>query len=116
MTVYAPTYDPLIVAARSEERTQSLQRVLKQLLGAIGVLAVVSVLLDQLLRHGLPLLGGDGGSSGGGAGGEPTPTPSPPPELIFDLPPGVVVFIGGLFVLLAVGAWVWYRSHSNPFE
>lgn len=107
MTVYAPMYVPLIIAAQSEEPTQSIQRVLKQLLGAIGVLAVVSVLLDQLLRHGLPILGGDDGSSGGGAGDEPTPMPSPPPEFIFDLPPGVVVLIDGLFVLLAVGVWVW---------
>lgn len=88
MTVYAPTYDPLIVAARSQERTQSLQRVLKQLLGAVSVLAVLSVIIDQLLRRGLPILGEDGGSSGGGAGGEPTPTPTPPPEFLPELPPG----------------------------
>lgn len=114
MTVYAPTYDPLIVAARSEERTQSLQRVLKQLLGAVGVLAVLSVIIDQLLRRGLPILGEDGGSSGGGAGGEPTPTPTQPPEFLPELPPGVLVFIIGLLVLVGVGTWVWYQSQTEP--
>jgi len=114
MTVYAPTYDPLIVAARSEERTQTLQRVLKQLLGAVGVLAILSVIIDQLLRRGFPILGEDEGVSGGGAGGEPTPTPTRPPELIPELPPGVLVFIAGLCVLLVVGVWFWYRSRTDP--
>lgn len=116
MTVYAPTYDPLIVAARSEERTQSLQRALKQLLGAVGVLAVLSVIIDQFLRRGLPILGDDGVSGGGGAGGEPTPTPTRPPEFIPELQPGMLVFIGGLFVLLVVMGWYWYRERADRYR
>lgn len=114
MTVYAPTYDPLIVAARSEERTKTLKRVLKQLLGAVGVLAVLSVIVDHLLRRGLPVLGGEiEGVNGGGAGGEPTPTPTHPPEFILEFSPGVLVFLTGLFVLLIVAAWFWYRFRTD---
>ncbi|MFB6210889.1 MAG: ArsR/SmtB family transcription factor [Halobacteriales archaeon] len=68
MKVYAPTNDPLVVAAGQEESTGALRGALKRLLGAIGVLGIASLVLDQGIRTlGVP---GPTAMSGGGGGGD----------------------------------------------
>lgn len=47
MTVYAPTSDPLIVTAGREERTTVLKQALSRIVGAIGVLAIASALINR---------------------------------------------------------------------
>ncbi len=123
MDVFAPADQPLVVFAGGTEDESTLRTALSRLLGAIALLAAGSVLVQYLLS-GLPFLGGDGeptaGGDGGGpsiavnGGGTPTPQATPEPDLFrtaadgtAGLPPGLLFFAGGLFVL-AVVVTVWY--------
>jgi DNA-binding transcriptional ArsR family regulator len=71
MTVYAPTNEPLVVAAGPEDQTSVLRSALGRLVGALGVLGIASLLVDRIARFGpaglLPF-GGTGGADGGDAG------------------------------------------------
>lgn len=72
MTVYAPTNEPLVVAAGPEEQTSVLRSALSRLVGALGVLGLASLFVDWLARSGLgglSLFGGTGSADSGG--GEP---------------------------------------------
>lgn len=51
MTVYAPTSEPLVLAAGQEEQTFTLRKALRQFIGALGVLAFASILFDRLLSR-----------------------------------------------------------------
>jgi DNA-binding transcriptional ArsR family regulator len=123
MDVFAPADQPLVVFAGGTEDESTLRTALSRLLGAVALLAAGSVLVQYLVAD-LPFLGGGGEPTGGGDGGGPsiamdggaTPTPqaTPEPEIartVADgaagLPPGVLFFAGGLFVL-AVVVTVWY--------
>ncbi|MFB6300500.1 MAG: ArsR/SmtB family transcription factor [Halobacteriales archaeon] len=83
MKVYAPTNEPLVVAAGQEESTGALKGALKRLLGAIGLLGIASLVLDRSLRTlGVPSPtversgGGAGGDGGDSAGAEELTTES----------------------------------------
>lgn len=72
MTVYAPTCEPLVVAAGPEEQTSIIRSALSRLVGALAVLGIASLLVDRLARFGLAgLLPGAGAA--GDAGGPATP-------------------------------------------
>ncbi|MFC6988810.1 ArsR/SmtB family transcription factor [Haloplanus sp. GCM10025708] len=111
MKVYAPADKPLVVFAGSESESDGLQSALKSLLGGVAVLGVVSALVQFYLR-GLPFgtaAGGADVSTTGDAGGGQMGTmavetaASTGPQI----PPGLLVFLGG-FVVLAVLTGVWY--------
>jgi DNA-binding transcriptional ArsR family regulator len=121
MDVFAPADQPLVVFAGGSEDESTLRTALSRLLGAVALLAAGSVLVQYLLS-GFPFLGGEGEPAAGGDGGGPsiamnggaTPTPQATPEAArtaadgaAGLPPGVLFFAGGLFVL-AVVVTVWY--------
>ena len=53
MTVYAPTNEPLVVAAGREESTGILREALQRVLGAVGVLGLASLVVDRLARPSL---------------------------------------------------------------
>lgn len=75
MTVYAPTNEPLVVAAGPEEQTSVLRSALSRLVGALGVLGLASLFVDWLARSGFggsSLFGGPG-SAEGADGGMATP-------------------------------------------
>lgn len=113
MDIYAPADQPLVVFAGDREQRSTLRTALKRLLGAVGLLAVTSVLVQALFGD-LPIdLGG-----GGGPDGQPLPpmtdaptsTPQPEaPEGVATLPPGLLFFAGGLLVIAVVAA-VRYRD------
>jgi DNA-binding transcriptional ArsR family regulator len=127
MDVYAPADQPLVVFAGDREDRSTLRTALTRLLGAVGILAVGSILVQAVFGE-LPFGLGDAGA-GGGEGGQAAPEPSiaaestPTPQAEFTngggdalrsaadgaagLPPGLLFFAGGLFVLAAVGV-VWY--------
>lgn len=93
MNVYAPADDPVVVFVGIEERKTGFLDLLKRLVGATGLLLVVSVFLFVFQAFGQP----------GGAGDEPT---------ILELLslPGLEFLLGGLFVLgLVLLWWVWNR-------
>lgn len=119
MKVYGPTDRPLVVVAGTEEETVGLQAAVMNLLGAVGLLGLASLVVQILLDDAVP--GGAGGAqSGGGDGaftvqdiGTPTPAAAPSgtglPDVLLE--PGVVFFAGGLLVLALVFT-VWFRRQS----
>ena len=59
MDVYAPADQPLVIFAGDEEKSTSIRTALTRLLGAVGLLAVVSVLVQALSGEDiLPSFGG----------------------------------------------------------
>jgi len=71
MTVYAPTNEPLVVAAGPEEQTTVLRSALGRLVGALALLGVVSLLLGRLAPRRLVSTAAGGGSAGGGSANNP---------------------------------------------
>jgi len=107
MKRYAPADRPLVVFAGREEESQGLESALKNLLGAVGLLGVASLLV-QWYVEGPPFGAQTGGADGGGGMGtmstEAAPTTA---DTAAGLPPGLLFFLGGLVALAVVGA-VWY--------
>ena len=92
MKVYAPADNPTIVFVGTEERESKFRQLLGQLLGAVSVLMLASVVF-QILIDGVPF-------GGQAASGGPEPGPG--------YPPGLAFFLGGLCLLLVVAAgWYW---------
>lgn len=97
MDVYVPTSESIVVVAGDEETTSSLRETLRRLLGAVGVVAVASVVVQQLFA----------------APGSPytfTTRPDAPTTILDHLAgalasPGVVFFAGGLFAVFVLCAW-----------
>ena len=169
MDVYAPADEPLVIFAGGEEKQSTLRSALSRLLGAVGLLAVASLAVQQwfgeggLLGGAPPASGGDPGGESAGAAGTPTPTdgggggvpaaettdgpggdigieqvtetpsnlsaetvragetPTPDPgtttaaadtvrEAGAGLPPGLLFFLGGLFVLAVVAGLLYLRQ------
>lgn len=91
MTVYQPPDDPTVLFVGTEERKRSLTTMVKRLLPIVSVVALGSLVIEQLFGDGFaPTFGagapsaqsGDSGGSGGDAGAEEaaaeaTETPMP---------------------------------------
>ena len=104
MNVYAPADRPLVVVAADDEGTGGLSSALSRLLGGIAVVGVVS-LLAQFAVEGLPFVG----QTGGGYEAETADSVQVAADTAAASgpPPGLLVFLGGLTVLLAWFA-VWF--------
>lgn len=101
MKVYAPTDRPLVVFAGPEAETTGLRAALSRILGALGVLGVVSYAVQRLLADGSEAAGGPTtmtAQTAEATGGAAAPAVS-------TLPPGLLFFAGGLLVLLLAVAW-----------
>jgi len=112
MDVYAPADQPLVIFAGDQEESTSIRTALSRLLGAVGLLAVVSLVVGALADGGLPALGGTGdAASDGAAAAAHTPTPVGAPAastgVVEGLGPGAFFFLGGAAVLVGAVA-VWY--------
>jgi len=93
MNVYAPADDPMVVFVGTEERKTGFRDLIKRLVGATGLLFVISTILFAFQAFGRP----------GGAGDKLTIL-----ELLSF--PGLEFLLGGLFILgLVVLLWVWNR-------
>ena len=107
MDVYAPADQPLVVVAADEDETSGVSDVLTRLLGGVAVVGLAS-LLAQYLVDGVPFGamtggGGDGGTVGTAEVATETAAATGPP-------PGLLVFLGGLAVLLAwLAVWAVQR-------
>jgi len=79
MTVYAPTSDPLVVAAGSEEDKNALRTLLERIVGGVVILALVGVVIDRLVTQpdNAPAGNGNGGGNGNGNGNGIAPTDAP---------------------------------------
>lgn len=99
MKVYAPTNQALVLFAGDELKRSSLLDAIKQLIGFVGVFAVLSLIIDRLARP-KPTQHQDIVGSVGPNGGQP--------PLI--LQPGVLFFLGSVIALTMFAAWWHYRS------
>jgi len=106
MNIYAPAADPLIMFVGTEERRSSFTNLIKRIIPAITLLAIVSYVVQRIIE----LLRATPG--GGGPGGEPVPV-----EPV--VAPGILVFLGGLLIIgVVTGWWVWHhreRIAQNGF-
>jgi DNA-binding transcriptional ArsR family regulator len=68
MDVYAPADQPLVIFAGDDD-SSLLQSALSRLLGAVGILGLASLAIQQLYGEGLFPSGGGGGAPAGGEGG-----------------------------------------------
>ncbi|WP_436908240.1 ArsR/SmtB family transcription factor [Halosimplex marinum] len=112
MDVYAPADQPLVIFAGDQEESTSIRTALSRLLGAVGLLAVVSLVVGTLAGGGLPSLGAGSDATGeGAAAAAHTPTPAGAPVastgVVEGLGPGAFFFLGGAAVLVGAFA-VWY--------
>ncbi|GGI98756.1 hypothetical protein GCM10008995_05780 [Halobellus salinus] len=98
MDVYAPADRPLVVVAADGDETAGVSDILGRLLGGLGVVGIAS-LLTQYLLGGAPFVARGGGDAGGGAVG--TADVATQTAASTGPPPGLLVFLGGLAVLLA---------------
>jgi len=138
MNVYGPTDRPLVLFAGSEDETQGVKSALTRTLGAVGVLAVASLAIQQLFGDGVsaPLSGGGGGDDGMYAAEVTTTTTdgqmsgmsadsatttvadttttaadaASGAEQALGLPPGLLFFLGGLLVVVLAFGWWAVRS------
>jgi DNA-binding transcriptional ArsR family regulator len=108
MDVYAPADRPLVVVAADNEETAGVSDVLARLLGGVAVVGIAS-LIAQYLVDGVPFVAQTGGSdAGGGAVG--TADVATSTAVSTGPPPGLLVFLGGMAVLLAwLAVWVVRR-------
>ncbi|RLM88177.1 ArsR family transcriptional regulator [Halobellus sp. Atlit-38R] len=107
MNVYAPANRPLVVVAADGEETAGLSAALKRLLGGVAVVGVASI-LAQVAIEGLPF-GAQTGGADGGVSVQTTESTRIATETAASsgFPPGLLVFLGGLTVLLTWFA-VWF--------
>jgi len=117
MTVYGPTDAPLVLFAGNENEAGGLKSALSRFLGAVGLLGVASLAVQQVVGDGIiPTMSsaGDGASTTGGAGGGQmgtmsTETTRAASEGAAGLPPGVLFFFGGLLMVCLVAGWLHWR-------
>lgn len=99
MKVYAPTAAALVLFAGADTTTSDLRSMLRQVLGAVGVLGIASVLVQWLAQM---LRSASDNVAGGGTGGVA-------PSFLDTAPPGALVFAGGLLLLAVFVGW-WASS------
>jgi DNA-binding transcriptional ArsR family regulator len=106
MKVYTPSDRPLVVVAARESETTGLRDALLRLLGAVGVLGLLSVLVQFLLGGADQSGAATSADSAEGAriAAETTTAVSS------GLPPGLLFFLGGLVVVLGTFVVWWYRT------
>lgn len=115
MNVYAPSKQAVVLFASDDLDRSSLRRMITRLLGAIGLFALISVLVDLVIRSLTPVSTGSAGGAGGaggmgsaggaaGTGGGVSPHPG------FPIPPGVIFFAGCLLALIVLTVWQQYRA------
>ncbi|MBB6645471.1 ArsR/SmtB family transcription factor [Halobellus ruber] len=107
MDVYAPADRPLVVVAAADEETAGVSDVLARLLGGVAIVGIAS-LLAQFLVDGVPFLAQTGG--GGDVGTADVAVETTAAATATGPPPGLLVFLGGVTVLLAwLAVWVVRR-------
>ncbi|WP_277613500.1 ArsR/SmtB family transcription factor [Natrinema hispanicum] len=103
MKVYAPANGSLVVVASDESTKNSLREMLKRLLGAVGLLGVMSIAVDYVIK----IFNRRSLTNGSIVVDEQMQVESIGGPVV---PPGVLFFVGGLFVLAVVFAWwYWFR-------
>lgn len=102
MEVYAPTAAALVLFAGVETTTSNLRSTLGQVLGAVGILGILSGLVQWLAQM---LKSASDNVAGGGTGTVGT-------SFLDTAPPGVLVFAGGLLLLAVFVVWWAYQAST----
>lgn len=107
MKVYAPTSESVVLFAGDETKQSSLRETLSRLLGAIGVLMVGSILVEQIVRIETDPFQVD----------QPPTLPSwiPFSEGITSISPGLLFFTGGLVMLFVIVGFSLRNSRVSEF-
>jgi len=109
MDVYAPADRPLVVVAADDEEAAGVSDVLTRLLGGVAVVGVAS-LVAQFLVDGAPFVAQTGGGADGAVGTADVAAEATGAAAATGPPPGLLVFLGGLTVLLVwLAVWVVRR-------
>jgi DNA-binding transcriptional ArsR family regulator len=111
MKLYAPADRPLVVVAGDESETEGLRAVLTRLLGAVGVLALASVLVQYLLGSAPTT-----GSAASADGAEAARVAAETTATATGLPPGLLFFCGGLAVIVVGFAIDYIRTRRRTGE
>lgn len=101
MKVYAPADGAVVLVAGERDDGPSLVDAIRRLVGAVGVLGVLSLVADWIVREVTRAPERDQEVTGLATGEPAATTP---------IPAGELFFLGGLAMLLVAGAWWWYRS------
>jgi DNA-binding transcriptional ArsR family regulator len=101
MKVYAPADRPLVVVAADSEQSDGLASVLKRLFAGVGLVGVLSLLVQWLATRSAT----QSGATSDAAAMESTRVAAE--TAAGGIPPGLLFFLGGVAVL---GVWfaVWY--------
>ena len=105
MSVYGPDDDPLVFVG-DDEGVDLARFVVSGVGAAVVGIAVVSLAVQWLVTEFLPTLGGESVRKAASAGAIDGVTVSP-------VPPGLVFFSGGTFVLAVALAFWYLRTRSN---
>ena len=105
MSVYGPHADPLVIVG-DDEGVELARFVVSRVGAAVVGIAVVSLAVQWLVTEFLPTLGGESVRKAASAGAIDGVTVSP-------VPPGLVFFSGGTFVLAVALAFWYLRTRSN---
>lgn len=114
MNVYAPADRPLVMFASPEHERPGLKDAIMRLLGGVGLLVVGSVLVQAWIGD-VRALWPFGEPAAGGADSGPGPMTADSVEAAGQaagLPPGLLFFLGGAFVL-CVGFAIWYLRQRS---
>ncbi|MFB6197545.1 MAG: ArsR/SmtB family transcription factor [Halobacteriaceae archaeon] len=110
MRVYAATDGPLVLFAGNEEEGEGIQSALSKVLSAIGVLAVISFLVQVVVDNTAQISTGTSApvgfrSAGGLAGGGVPIGTGSGTNAALGMPAGVLFFLGGLLALAVLAGW-----------
>jgi DNA-binding transcriptional ArsR family regulator len=100
MTVYRPADRPLVLTTAEAETGLRLRQFLGRILGVLGGLAVVSLLVQWVAPD----------AGGGQSGGVNATAPIGDPGVGGSIPPGLLVFAGGLVALLLVAGLSYWTA------
>ncbi|WP_227378266.1 ArsR/SmtB family transcription factor [Haladaptatus halobius] len=89
MKIYAPGENLVVLVVGTEESAHGIRSLLKRFLGAIGALALLSLIVHSVVEE-FPFMAQTA------AGGQPEPT---------GWPTGIAFFVGGFVILLIVFWW-----------
>jgi len=112
MKVYAPADKPLVVVAGGDEEAAGLRTALTSLIGGLGVLAVISVVIQFVFGEGFAPLGSadSGGSVSVMEASAQTQPAAGGPFMELLSAPGMLFFAGGTAVLvLGLAVWIARR-------
>lgn len=112
MNVYAPSNGPVVLLADEASRKTRLKNALLQALGIFAVLGAASLAVQLVVERYFTSApdapsGGAAIQSMDAAGGAPEASVSSAEALLNTVPPGVLFFAGGVFIVVISATW-WY--------